>query len=57
VTRSPGQIMARGQDDTEIVSLTLGGPLGFPGGVSYGAAKAALENSMISAAPESADTA
>ena len=40
--------MARGQDDTEIVSLTLGGPLGFPGEVSYGAAKAALERCAIS---------
>jgi 3-oxoacyl-[acyl-carrier protein] reductase len=55
VARSPAQIMARGQHDTEIVSLTLGGPLGFPGGVSYGAAKAALENDTMSAALELAD--
>jgi 3-oxoacyl-[acyl-carrier protein] reductase len=35
-----------------IVSLTSGGPLGFPGEASYGAAKAALENYTMSAAFE-----
>ncbi len=35
-----------------IVGLTSGGPLGFPGEVSYGAAKAALENYTMSAAFE-----
>lgn len=35
-----------------IVSLTSGGPLGFPNEVSYGAAKAALENYTMSAAFE-----
>ena len=35
-----------------IVSLTSGGPGGFPGEVSYGAAKAALENYTMSAAWE-----
>jgi 3-oxoacyl-[acyl-carrier protein] reductase len=35
-----------------IVSLTSGGPLGFPGEVSYGAAKAALENYTMSASIE-----
>jgi 3-oxoacyl-[acyl-carrier protein] reductase len=35
-----------------IVSLTSGGPSGFPNEVSYGAAKAALENYTISAAFE-----
>ena len=35
-----------------IVSLTSGGPLGFPEEVSYGAAKAALENLTMSAAME-----
>ena len=35
-----------------IVSLTSGGPTGFPGEVSYGAAKAALENYTMSAAFE-----
>jgi 3-oxoacyl-[acyl-carrier protein] reductase len=35
-----------------IVSLTSGGPGGFPGEVSYGAAKAALENYTMSAASE-----
>jgi 3-oxoacyl-[acyl-carrier protein] reductase len=35
-----------------IVGLTSGGPSGFPGEVSYGAAKAALENYTMSAAFE-----
>jgi len=35
-----------------IVSLTSGAPQGFPGEVSYGAAKAALENYTLSAAVE-----
>lgn len=35
-----------------IVSLTSGGPMGFPGEVSYGAAKAALENFTMSASIE-----
>lgn len=35
-----------------IVGLTSGGPLGYPGEVSYGAAKAALENYTMSAAFE-----
>lgn len=38
-----------------IVSLTSGGPLGFPEEVSYGAAKAALENLTMSAAFELVD--
>ncbi|MCC5951116.1 MAG: SDR family oxidoreductase [Acidimicrobiia bacterium] len=38
-----------------IVSLTSGGPSGFPGEVSYGAAKAALENYTMSASIELAD--
>lgn len=35
-----------------IISLTSGGPMGFPSEVSYGAAKAALENYTMSAAFE-----
>jgi 3-oxoacyl-[acyl-carrier protein] reductase len=35
-----------------IIGLTSGGPLGFPGEISYGAAKAALENYTMSAAFE-----
>jgi 3-oxoacyl-[acyl-carrier protein] reductase len=35
-----------------IISLTSGGPGGFPGEVSYGAAKAALENYTMSASRE-----
>jgi 3-oxoacyl-[acyl-carrier protein] reductase len=38
-----------------IVGLTSGGPRGFPGEVSYGAAKAALENYTMSAASELAN--
>jgi 3-oxoacyl-[acyl-carrier protein] reductase len=45
----------RGDGWGRIVSLTSGGPLGFPGEVSYGAAKAALENYTMSAALELAD--
>ncbi len=42
----------RGADWGRIIGLTSGGPLGFPGEVSYGAAKAALENYTMSAAFE-----
>ncbi len=35
-----------------IIGLTSGGPLGFPGEVSYGAAKAALDNYTMAAAFE-----
>jgi 3-oxoacyl-[acyl-carrier protein] reductase len=35
-----------------IIGLTSGGPRGFPGEVSYGAAKAALENYTMSASSE-----
>ena len=42
----------RGADWGRIISLTSGGPGGFPGEVSYGAAKAALENYTLSAASE-----
>jgi 3-oxoacyl-[acyl-carrier protein] reductase len=35
-----------------IIGLTSGGPLGFPGEVSYGAAKSALQNYVMSAAFE-----
>ncbi len=38
-----------------VVTLTSGGPMGFPGEVSYGAAKAALENYTMSASIELAD--
>jgi 3-oxoacyl-[acyl-carrier protein] reductase len=43
---------AAGLDWGRIVSLTSGGPMGFPGQVSYGAAKAALENYTMSASIE-----
>jgi 3-oxoacyl-[acyl-carrier protein] reductase len=45
----------RGDGWGRIVSLTSGGPRGFPGEVSYGAAKAALENYTMAAATELAD--
>jgi 3-oxoacyl-[acyl-carrier protein] reductase len=44
--------VARGADWGRIVGLTSGGTLGFPEEVSYGAAKAALENYSMSAAVE-----
>lgn len=43
---------ARGATWGRIVGLTSGGALGFPGEVSYGAAKAAQENYTMSAAVE-----
>jgi 3-oxoacyl-[acyl-carrier protein] reductase len=43
---------ARGARWGRIVGLTSGGPMGFAGEVSYGAAKAALENYTMSAAFE-----
>ena len=43
---------ARGADWGRVVGLTSGGPMGFPGEVSYGAAKAALENYTMAAAVE-----
>jgi 3-oxoacyl-[acyl-carrier protein] reductase len=46
---------ARGADWGRIVSLTSGGPAGFPGEVSYGAAKAALDNYTMAASIELAD--
>jgi len=43
---------ARGAAWGRIIGLTSGGPTGFPNEVSYGAAKAALENYTMSAAFE-----
>ncbi len=43
---------ARGAGWGRIVGLTSGGPMGFPGEVSYGAAKAALDNYTMSASIE-----
>jgi 3-oxoacyl-[acyl-carrier protein] reductase len=45
----------RRADWGRIISLTSGGPAGFPGEVSYGAAKAALENYTMSASAELGD--
>ena len=47
--------IARGATWGRIIGLTSGGPLGFPEEVSYGAAKAALQNYAMSAALELAD--
>lgn len=44
--------LARGDDWGRIVSLTSGGPDGFPTEASYGAAKAALDNYTMTAAAE-----
>jgi 3-oxoacyl-[acyl-carrier protein] reductase len=44
--------LARSDDWGRIVSLTSGGPDGFPGEASYGAAKAALDNYTMTAAAE-----
>jgi len=46
------RLMGRGGDWGRIIGLTSGGPNGFPSEVSYGAAKAALENYTMSAAIE-----
>lgn len=50
-----GRVRARGGGFGRIVGLTSGGPRGFPGEVSYGAAKAALENYTMAAATELAE--
>jgi 3-oxoacyl-[acyl-carrier protein] reductase len=47
--------VARGASWGRIIGLTSGGPMGFPGEVSYGASKAALENYAMSAALELAE--
>ncbi|WBB64387.1 SDR family oxidoreductase [Streptomyces sp. WMMC500] len=47
--------LARGATWGRIVGLTSGGDLGFPGEVSYGAAKAAQADYTLSAAAELAD--
>jgi 3-oxoacyl-[acyl-carrier protein] reductase len=44
--------LAAGADWGRIVGLTSGGPMGFPGEVTYGAAKAALENYTMAASVE-----
>lgn len=44
--------VSRGANWGRIIGLTSGGPLGFPTEVSYGAAKAALENYTMAAAFE-----
>jgi 3-oxoacyl-[acyl-carrier protein] reductase len=47
--------VGRGATWGRIVSLTSGGPMGFPGEASYGAAKAALDNYTMTASIELAD--
>lgn len=44
--------ISRGANWGRLIGLTSGGPLGFPTEISYGAAKAALENYTMSAAFE-----
>jgi 3-oxoacyl-[acyl-carrier protein] reductase len=50
-----GRHRARSAAWGRIVTLTSGGPRGFPGEASYGAAKAALENYTMTASIELAD--
>jgi 3-oxoacyl-[acyl-carrier protein] reductase len=47
--------LARNATWGRIISLTSGGPMGFPGEASYGAAKAALDNYTMTASVELAD--
>jgi 3-oxoacyl-[acyl-carrier protein] reductase len=49
------RLIERGGTWGRIIGLTSGGPLGFPEEVSYGAAKAALENYTMTAAFELSD--
>jgi 3-oxoacyl-[acyl-carrier protein] reductase len=51
-TRQGRRVAAGGERWGRIVGLTSGGPQGFPGEASYGAAKAALENYTMTAAVE-----
>ena len=51
-TRHQRRIDGSGAGWGRIVSLTSGGPQGFPGEVSYGAAKAALDSYTLAAATE-----
>lgn len=46
------RLLARGATWGRIVGLTSGGPSGFPNEVTYGAAKAALDNYTMAAATE-----
>lgn len=52
ITEFTRRHISRGANWGRIIGLTSGGPLGFPSEVSYGAAKAALENYTMSAAFE-----
>lgn len=55
IARLAASVRRHGLGWGRIVSLTSGGPMGFPGEVSYGAAKAALESYTMSASIELAD--
>lgn len=44
--------LERGSNWGRIIGLTSGGPMGFPGEITYGAAKAALENYTMAASLE-----
>jgi 3-oxoacyl-[acyl-carrier protein] reductase len=55
ISEFAGRHIARNATWGRIVGLTSGGRTGFPGEVSYGAAKAALENFTMSAASELAE--
>ena len=55
ISEFSARLIARDGSWGRIVGLTSGSPRGFPGEVSYGAAKAALENYTMSAATELSD--
>lgn len=52
IARYAASLAYRGATWGRIVSLTSGGPMGFPGEASYGAAKAALDNYTMTASIE-----
>jgi 3-oxoacyl-[acyl-carrier protein] reductase len=55
ISEFSGRHIERGAIWGRIIGLTSGGPSGFPGEVSYGAAKAAQENFTMAAARELAE--
>lgn len=52
IARYAASLAYRQADWGRIISLTSGGPMGFPGEASYGAAKAALDNYTMTASIE-----
>ncbi len=52
IARYAASLAYRGATWGRVISLTSGGPMGFPGEASYGAAKAALDNYTMTASTE-----